>query len=300
MAVGHDKPRAIARPVLLSILILAAFAATAQAGSIATYWGQATSEGTLNQTCRTRLYKYVNIAFLYKFGGGQKPELNLAGHCNPSVGTCKIVSSEVRYCQSLGIKVFLSIGGGTSTYRLNSKTEAKNTAAYLWNNFLGGRSSSRPLGSAVLDGIDFDIETGPTKYYADLARYLSQYSKRGKKVYLSAAPQCPYPDRHLGAALSTGLFDYVWVQFYNNPQCEYTSSPSNFRKAWTKWASIKAGKVFLGLPASRKAANNGYLTPATLKSKVLPIIKKSKKYGGVMLWSSASRIKIHEQLSSWI
>ncbi|KAL0289623.1 UNVERIFIED_CONTAM: Hevamine-A [Sesamum angustifolium] len=60
---------------------------------------------------------------------------------------------------------------------------------YLWDNFLGGKSSSRPLGDAVLDGIDFDIEGGTDQHWDDLARFLSAYSKRGKKVYLSAAPQ---------------------------------------------------------------------------------------------------------------
>ncbi|KAK6777338.1 hypothetical protein RDI58_024055 [Solanum bulbocastanum] len=37
---------------------------------------------------------------------------------------------------------------------------AREVATYLWNNFLGGKSSSRPLGDAVLDGTDLDIEGG--------------------------------------------------------------------------------------------------------------------------------------------
>ncbi|GAB4853446.1 hypothetical protein Ancab_017636 [Ancistrocladus abbreviatus] len=274
---------------LLSVLLLLALVGTSHGGGIAIYWGQGgVPETTLNQTCATKLYSYVNIAFLYKFGNGSTPEINLSGHCDPSSGGCKAISSEIKYCQSLGIKVLLSIGGGTSTYTLTSKHEATKLASYLWDNFLGGHSSSRPLGSAVLDGIDFDIEGGTTKYYPDLARYLSEHNKKGreKKVYLSAAPQCPYPDANVGTALKTGLFDYVWVQFYNNPPCEYTAANAdNFFKAWNQWASIKAGKVFLGLPAAPGAANNGYIEPQVLTSKVLPVIKKSKKYGGVMLWS---------------
>jgi chitinase len=43
-------------------------------------------------------------------------------------------------------------------------------AAYLWNNYLGGTSPSRPLGDAVLDGVDFDIELGGVKYWDSLAR----------------------------------------------------------------------------------------------------------------------------------
>ncbi|MCI77189.1 hevamine-A-like, partial [Trifolium medium] len=77
----------------------------------------------------------------------------------------------------------------------------KQVATYLWNNFLGGQSSSRPLGPAVLDGIDFDIEGGTNLYWDDLARYLKGYNKN---VYLTAAPQCPFPDAWIGNALKTG------------------------------------------------------------------------------------------------
>ncbi|KAI4328853.1 hypothetical protein L6164_021176 [Bauhinia variegata] len=78
---------------------------------------------------------------------------------------------------------------------------------------LGRKSSLRPLGGAALDGIDFDIEGGTNQHWDDLARYIS----KGKKVFLTAAPLCPFPDAWLGNALKTDLFDYVWVQFYNNP-----------------------------------------------------------------------------------
>jgi len=39
---------------------------------------------------------------------------------------------------------------------------------YLWNNFLGGQSCSRPLGDAALDGIDFVIEGGKVQYWDEL------------------------------------------------------------------------------------------------------------------------------------
>nr|P23472.2 RecName: Full=Hevamine-A; Includes: RecName: Full=Chitinase; Includes: RecName: Full=Lysozyme; Flags: Precursor [Hevea brasiliensis]CAA07608.1 chitinase [Hevea brasiliensis] len=256
-------------------------------GGIAIYWGQNGNEGTLTQTCSTRKYSYVNIAFLNKFGNGQTPQINLAGHCNPAAGGCTIVSNGIRSCQIQGIKVMLSLGGGIGSYTLASQADAKNVADYLWNNFLGGKSSSRPLGDAVLDGIDFDIEHGSTLYWDDLARYLSAYSKQGKKVYLTAAPQCPFPDRYLGTALNTGLFDYVWVQFYNNPPCQYSSGNiNNIINSWNRWTtSINAGKIFLGLPAAPEAAGSGYVPPDVLISRILPEIKKSPKYGGVMLWS---------------
>ncbi|PIN06881.1 Chitinase [Handroanthus impetiginosus] len=256
------------------------------AGKISIYWGQNGNEGTLAETCATGNYDFVNIAFLTTFGNGQKPVINLAGHCDPSSPNgCTILSSDIKSCQAKGIKVMLSIGGGVGSYYLSSADDAKQVASYLWNNFLGGESSSRPLGDAVLDGIDFDIEGGTNLYWDDLARYLSNYGKKCKKVYLTAAPQCPFPDYYIGKALQTGLFDYVWVQFYNNPPCQYSAGMKSFEEAWKDWNSIPAGEIFLGLPASPEAAGIGFIPSGDLKSQVLPSIKGSAKYGGVMLWS---------------
>ncbi|EEF29073.1 hevamine-A [Ricinus communis] len=275
--------------ITLSILTLALLmlAAGSDAGGIAIYWGQNGNEGTLAETCATGNYDFVNIAFLSSFGNGQTPMINLAGHCDPYSNGCIGLSSDIESCQSKGIKVILSIGGGAGGYSLASADDARQVATYLWNNFLDGTSSSRPLGPAVLDGIDFDIEGGTGLYWDDLARYLSAYSSKGKKVYLTAAPQCPFPDAWVGKALNTGLFDYVWVQFYNNPPCQYSSGEvTNLEDAWKQWISdIPATEIFLGLPASPEAAGSGFIPVPDLTSSVLPAIKGSTKYGGVMLWS---------------
>ncbi|KAJ9175515.1 hypothetical protein P3X46_014063 [Hevea brasiliensis] len=240
--------------VILSLLV------GSEAGGIAIYWGQNGNEGTLAETCATGNYNFVNIAFLPTFGNGQTPMINLAGHCDPYSNGCT----------GLSIKVMLSIGEGAGSYYLASTEDAKQVATYLWNNFLGGHSSSRPLGPAVLDGIDFDIEGGTNQHWDDLARFLSAYSKKGKKRN----------------ALKTGLFDNVWVQFYNNPPCQYSGSITNLENAWKQWTSdIPASKIFLGLPTAPDAAGSGFIPVADLTSKVLPAIKGSAKYGGVMLWS---------------
>ncbi|XP_057508368.1 hevamine-A-like [Actinidia eriantha] len=282
MATTNPQPTFL---VLFSLLILSLTPTSLSAGGgISVYWGQNGNEGTLGETCATGKFSYVNIAFLNKFGSGQTPELNLAGHCNPASGGCVSVSSGIRQCQKLGVKVMLSLGGGVGSYALASVADARNVSVYLWNNFLGGRSSSRPLGDAVLDGIDFDIELGSTKHWDDLATFLSAY---GRKVFLTGAPQCPFPDRFLGSALNTGLFDYVWVQFYNNPPCQYSAGNiNNLLNSWATWTtSVKAGKIFLGLPAATQAAGSGFIPADVLTGQILPVIKQSPKYGGVMLWS---------------
>ncbi|KAK5834178.1 hypothetical protein PVK06_018052 [Gossypium arboreum] len=226
------------------------------AGDIAIYWGQNSDEGTLAATCVTGNYDFVNLAFLPTFGNGQTPMINLAG-------------------------------GGAGSYFLASSDDARHVATYLWNNFLGGQSASRPFGDAILDGIDFDIEGGTNQHWDDLAKYLSWYSQHGKKVYLTAAPQCPFPDAWVGGALKTGLFDNVWLQFYNNLQCQYSDGDiSNLENAWKQWTTnVPATKIFLGLPASPEAAGSDFIPVSDIVSQVLPAIRGSAKYGGVMLWS---------------
>ncbi|GAA0157602.1 hypothetical protein LIER_14838 [Lithospermum erythrorhizon] len=83
--------------------------------------------------------------------------------------------------------------------------------------------------------------------------------------------------------LDTGLFDFVWVQFYNNP-CEYASGDlNNLDVAWKQWLTIPAKMIFLGLPAAPGAPGNGFIPVSDLISKVVPVIKGSsnssiKKY----------------------
>ncbi|GLJ20998.1 hypothetical protein SUGI_0383810 [Cryptomeria japonica] len=269
--------------------VIALLLSGASAGSISIYWGQNGNEATLADTCSTGNFAFVMISFLTTFGNGQTPVLNLAGHCDPSSGGCKSLSTDISSCQSSGVKVLLSLGGASGSYSIVSADDAQNVATYLWNNYLGGQSDNRPLGDAVLDGIDFDIEA-TTEHWDDLAKALSALSTSSKKVYLSAAPQCPYPDSHLGTALQTSLFDYVWIQFYNNGQCEYANGDaSNLVNSWNQWTTsvttVETQGFFLGLPASSAAAGSGFIPAATLISDVLPQIKTSSKYGGLMLWN---------------
>ncbi|OMP08541.1 hypothetical protein COLO4_06370 [Corchorus olitorius] len=258
------------------------------AGEIAVYWGQNGNEPTLAETCASGNYDYVIIAFLNKFGNGRNPLFDLTGHCDAATNGCTGLTSDIKSCQAKGIKIMLSLGGGVGKYSLASTDDAKQVATFLWNNFLGGRSSSRPLGPAVLDGIDFDIELGTNQHYDELARFLKGFAKQGsKKVLLSAAPQCPFPDAFLGNTLKTGFFDYVWVQFYNNPSCEFSSrNVKGFEKAWKRWVSdIPVEKIFLALPASPEAAGTGFVPVDDLTSKVLPSIIDDPKFGGIALWS---------------
>ncbi|PWA64000.1 glycoside hydrolase family 18, catalytic domain-containing protein [Artemisia annua] len=51
-----------------------------------------------------------------------------------------------------------------------------------WGQNGGGSSSTRQLGDAVLDGIEFDIERRITEHWDDLANYSPEYTSEGKKL----------------------------------------------------------------------------------------------------------------------
>ncbi|CAA6653966.1 unnamed protein product [Spirodela intermedia] len=275
--------------LLFGFAFMLSLASQAHGGQIAVYWGQGNNknEGTLRQTCETGRYSYVIIAFLNEFGEGRAPKLNLAGHCDPASGGCISVSDGIRACQGRGIKVLLSIGGGVGSYGLSNPNDAQQVASYLWNNFLGGQSNFRPLGNAALDGIDFDIEQGSDVFYGDLGRALKNLGQQaGKTVLLSAAPQCPFPDRFLGRAINTGVFDFVWVQFYNNPPCQYSNgTPAGSGRHGQTTGPTSHRQGVPGASRCPAAAGSGFLPPQVLISQVLPAIKSSPKYGGIMLWN---------------
>nr|KYP44333.1 Basic endochitinase [Cajanus cajan] len=267
----------LAHPLCLLLLTSLTLLSKSNAGSLVIYWGQNTGEGRLRDTCSTGRFQIVKIAFLSSFSNGREPQINLAGHCSPQANGCQGLGNSIKNCQSRGTKVMLFIGGGTLCH-------PQMRPDFIWNNFLGGNSNSRPFGDAILDGVDFDIEGGEPHYVALANKLHEHYVASKRKFYLTAAPQCPFQNNILHNALATGLFDHVWIQFYNNPQCEFTSNPNGFKSAWNQWTtSIKAGKFFVGLPASHAAATTGFVPSQVLINQLLPIVR-SPKYGGVMLW----------------
>ena len=54
--------------------------------------------------------------------------------------------------------------------------------------------------SAIMDGIDLDIEGGDYKYYPEFITKLRMLmdNDQSKEYLITGAPQCPYPDHHLG------------------------------------------------------------------------------------------------------
>ena len=163
-------------------------------------------------------------------------------------------------------------------------------------------SKHRPFGDAVVDGFDFDLESPAPRmetFAEHLRKLMNQASgsktKSRKNFYLTAAPQCPFPDQNIGKILNNVSLDAVFVQFYNNPQCGLNAFSNglaqgfNFEE-WDQWARAtsknKNVKVLVGMPASKDAAGSGYVDGNQLRA-VVKHSQKFKSLGGVMIWDSS-------------
>ena len=65
---------------------------------------------------------------------------------------CSPLAADIKGCQARGKILTLSLGGGGASVGFQSDADAQALADTIWNDFLGGSSSTRPFGDAVLDG----------------------------------------------------------------------------------------------------------------------------------------------------
>lgn len=156
-----------------------------------------------------------------------------------------------------------------------------------------GKTVDRPFGSAVVDGFDFDFEATANNLPAFGQKLRSLMDAAGgKKFYLTAAPQCVYPDAAVGAALNAVSFDFLMIQFYNNycgvtnfQEGSATQTAFNF-DVWDNWAKTaspnKNVRLLVGFPAA-PGAGGGYTSGSKLKA-ALDWSKRYSSFGGAMMW----------------
>ncbi|KAI1381075.1 glycoside hydrolase family 18 protein [Hypoxylon crocopeplum] len=278
--------------------------------NIAIYWGQnsagaadaGNSQKSLSDYCSDTDVDIIPIAFLSKF--------NPIGLDLTNMEDDKNIGQEITSCQKAGKTVLLSIGGAMFTQGPSSPQQAQSLADQVWGMFgpKGNGGGDRPFGDAVVDGFDLDIES-PLQNIAPFATRLRQNIDKangggGQKFYLSAAPQCPYPDQNNQDILQGDgavAFDFIMVQFYNNAKCdirifgsdEANSDPSKAgfnMDQWDQWAHSSKNpntKVFLGIPGGPSAVTlsekESYKEPETLGA-IIAYSKKFSSFGGVMIW----------------
>ncbi|KAJ1805396.1 Chitinase 2, partial [Coemansia sp. RSA 2598] len=258
------------------------------------YYGQnsAGNQKTLGEYCKDSTEDLIVLAFM---NGFPNIILNFANACETTfpgstVLHCPNIAQDIKYCQSQGKAVILSMGGASGAYGFSSDSQGAQFADTVWNMFFKGSSDQRPFDDAVLDGIDLDIEGGGgTGYVGFINQLRSHYaSDPSRQYYIAAAPQCPYPDSYLGSTLNSAWFDMVFVQFYNN-YCGLNAYPTWFNYAdWDNWAKTssinKNVKIYIGAPGSPSAASSGYVSGSTLSTIYSAVRSQYSSLGGIMTW----------------
>ncbi|KAH2016847.1 Endochitinase A1 [Aspergillus fumigatus] len=308
--------------VATAVAALAPLASAFDASSrsnLAIYWGQGPNQLRLSHFCQETSLDIINIGFINYFpdmSPGHWPGSNFGNQCDGSVyvtndgvvtkllSGCHQIMEDIPICQAAGKKVLLSIGGAyPPDQSILSEDSAVAFATFLWGAFgpvAEGWEGPRPFGDVVVDGFDFDIEHNGGFGYATMVNTFRQYFNQvpERKFYLSAAPQCIIPDAQLSDAIFNAAFDFIWIQYYNTAACSAKSfidtslGTFNF-DAWVtvlKASASKDAKLYVGLPASETAANQGYyLTPDEVESLVSTYMDRyPDTFGGIMLWEATA------------
>ena len=135
---------------------------------------------------------------------GSETYKNVDGSSSPLLSHCPGVGSNITYCQSIGKKILLSLGGAIpNNQHLNSDVSAVEFATFLWEAFGpedNSKTTPRPFGDAVVDGFDFDIENvlaqgedagDLNRGYGTMVNTLRALydTDKSKPYYVSAAPR---------------------------------------------------------------------------------------------------------------
>jgi chitinase len=281
----------------------------ASGGQNVVYWGQngggTVENNDLSTYCTSASgIDIIVLAFLYEYGNGNNIASGTIGqscYISPAgVGQqCTALAAAIDTCKSNGVKVILSLGGASGAYSLQSQAQAETIGQSLWDAYGNGNavnsSVPRPFGSTYVNGWDFDIESnsGNQYYQYMISKLRSNFaSDSANTYYITGAPQCPIPEPNMEEIITNAQFDYLWVQFYNNPGCSVNGA-INFNAWKTNIANTPSAnaKIFIGVPASPLGATGTqsgaqyYLAPGALASLVGQYDSDSA-FGGVMMWSA--------------
>lgn len=270
--------------------------------NIALYWGQNSqgSQESLATYCNSNDANIFVLSFMDIFPNSMG--LNFANACtetfsdnnnNDNLLHCSKLAKDIETCQNNGNIVLLSLGGASGAYGFTNDAEAEDFALTLWNTFGEGPDRNTvncPFDNVLIDGFDFDIENNNGVGYAALVNKLREYfdNQGSKQYYISAAPQCPYPDASVGDLLSNAKVDFAFIQFYNN----YCNVDKQFN--WDTWnlfaqeSDINRDiKLYLGLPGSATAASSGYISDLAVLQNTVDTIESNENFGGIALWDAS-------------
>lgn len=171
----------IATIVLCHVVIRTSAELASTGQNLIVYFSQSSGRNAnLTDLCMTAAVDVVIIGFVRSFNGtGGYPTVDFGPSiCNetrpanatvaPGLAICAKLGQQVKQCQEMGKKIFVSIGGSTSNTTFEAgdvgREEAKRAANLMWNLFGDGKGlpSLRPFGrDVVVDGFDLGNKATP-------------------------------------------------------------------------------------------------------------------------------------------
>ncbi|KAG7108510.1 Endochitinase 2 like protein [Verticillium longisporum] len=307
---------------LLAVALGAGFAFANTYGALNLYWGQlGLPTDRLASYCDSPGVTSVTLSFVNKSPryGNDYPGTNFAGHCggeqfyvNPVNGeetslimNCDAIKTDIRYCQSIGKKVLLSIGGRCAdgepcSYDVLDEEEGEAFAEQLHSIF-GPYDPTYPgprpfdiseTEHVAVDGFDFDIEF---KYpnQAPYIRMVEVLRGLNPAYYITAAPQCPTSDEYfqLKELVYAAQFDALFIQFYNNPGCQASDDINydDWLRVLSETDQSKDADIFIGLLASPAAGGSGYVDNEQVKE-IVCALKDKSQFGGLSVELTTSTV----------
>jgi chitinase len=312
----------ILKPVFLLISSLLATCTMAQAKSgvynadpvFIGYWQNfKNSASDIRLTEIPEGYSIVNIAFATVDSSGTVVFNLQAPSYKGIVNGAALFKDDIKALQNRGIKVLLSLGGQDSFLHIDTTKKADEFVSSL----------EKIINDYGFDGIDYDLEGKlnnlASNYLLEVTRKIStDFSSKGSTLLFTVAPEAI--DVHWQTSqgkydrvIDSGLINFVSVQLYNstckrslksNSPC-FTPGTQDFIvsqadstiQTWKKRGMKEAeSKYVIGLPATKQAANHGYVDPA-IATKALNCLKTGAEcstyipiqtypnIGGVMTWS---------------
>jgi chitinase len=286
---------------------------------LAVYWGQdlfgranldagSLWEQPLADACAGSPYDFVILSYVTDVASGSDGtpasfQQNFSNHCTtgpqldgaPNLTECDDIAAGVSACHKAGKNVLIAVG--EQDIGLESDLDGSvgaQAAKSMWDLYLGGDAAARPFPGQNLDGVDlsYEVVPGPAGpgYVQFATRLRELMNSSGGKYYLTASPQCPFPDYSLGPGPEMVLgtipeaFDAILVQFYYNAPCDYSpTNPSGFLTRFGSWASLLRGgkpRILVGLWLD--STQMGFVDRASLPM-LVSAVKSDPAFGGIAL-----------------